>query len=326
MVADRARVSFLVLTVLTLLMGGASVVSAQSADTGPTPSFALDGPTDRAALNVTPEPLVVPGNLLDAAIAMNDSGEPSVATVGLARAAAAFVQNAPVPPEPEHSGFVALFKASVSDFKAFPRRTSTWVILGLGGVGALAAHPVDDTLNAHLVSDTSGRFFAAGKWIGNPFVVTGTAVGLWGYGRWIEKHPKGEPRTSKIAHIGFDLMRVQILSQAIVQGLKYSVRRDRPTGECCAFPSGHAASAFATASVLERHFGYRNSWPAMLIASYVAASRLHDNRHFLSDVVFGASVGVASGWTVVGQHGRSNYALMPVTVPGGVAVMVARIH
>jgi membrane-associated phospholipid phosphatase len=254
------------------------------------------------------------------------ASEVSVAATGLAQAAAALAQNAPVPAEPEHSGFTALLKASVSDFKAFPQRPSTWVILGVGGVGALAAHPVDDTLNAHLVSEKSGRFFAAGKWLGNPYVVSAGAVGLWGYGRWIEKHPKGEPRTNKIAHIGFDLMRVQILSQALVQGIKYSAQRDRPTGECCAFPSGHAASAFATASVLERHFGYRNSWPALAVASYIAASRLHDNRHFLSDVVFGAAVGTASGWTVVGRHGRSNYSLVPAAVPGGVAVMVARLH
>ena len=40
------------------------------------------------------------------------------------------------------------------------------------------------------------------------------------------------------------------------------------------------------------------------IATYVATSRLSENRHFLSDVIFGASLGMASGWTVVGRHGR----------------------
>jgi hypothetical protein len=55
-------------------------------------------------------------------------------------------------------------------------------------------------------------------------------------------------------------------------------------------------------------------------------SRLHDNRHFLSDVLFGASVGTSIGWTVVGRHGRSAYAAIPVPLPGGVALMLARIH
>jgi membrane-associated phospholipid phosphatase len=66
--------------------------------------------------------------------------------------------------------------------------------------------------------------------------------------------------------------------------------------------SGHATSAFAAASVLERHFEYRGSWPALLAASYVAASRLVDNRHFLSDVIFGAALGEAVGWTIVGRR------------------------
>jgi membrane-associated phospholipid phosphatase len=61
-----------------------------------------------------------------------------------------------------------------------------------------------------------------------------------------------------------------------------------------------------------------------LIASYVATSRLHDNRHFLSDVVFGAAVGVSSGWTVVGRHGRSQFALTPVPVRGGMMVALMR--
>ena len=61
---------------------------------------------------------------------------------------------------------------------------------------------------------------------------------------------------------------------------------------------------FATASVIERHFGYRASWPMFLIAGYVSASRLTDNRHYLSDVLFGSALGIASGWTVVGRHGR----------------------
>ena len=61
-----------------------------------------------------------------------------------------------------------------------------------------------------------------------------------------------------------------------------------------------------------------------VVATYVATSRLHEDRHFLSDVIFGASLGVASGWTVVGRHGRSCYALMPVPVRGGMMVTLIR--
>jgi len=60
------------------------------------------------------------------------------------------------------------------------------------------------------------------------------------------------------------------------------------------------------------------------IATYVAMSRMHDNRHYLSDVVFGAAVGTIAGRTVV-HHQRDYWAFTPVPVPGGgVALMVSR--
>ena len=65
--------------------------------------------------------------------------------------------------------------------------------------------------------------------------------------------------------------------------------------------------------------------PTIAIASYVATSRLHENVHFLSDVLMGSAVGVASGWTVVGRHGRSSYAFTPVPVRGGLAMQISRV-
>jgi membrane-associated phospholipid phosphatase len=59
------------------------------------------------------------------------------------------------------------------------------------------------------------------------------------------------------------------------------------------------------------------------IASYVAASRLHDNRHYLSDVVFGAAVGTIAGRTVV-HHAADYWTFAPVRVPGGVMLLVSR--
>ena len=228
---------------------------------------------------------------------------------------------APVPAEPAHTGFKALVFETGSDFKAFSRRQSTWVILGIGAGAAALVHPLDDNLNNELTgSKAVGRFFAAGKWIGSFYVQTGTAVGLYMVGRYIMPHADGAPRTNRVSHLGFDMMRALIVSQALTQGIKVVAQRDRPTGECCAFPSGHASVTFATASVIERHFGYRASWPMFLIAGYVSASRLTDNRHYLSDVLFGSALGIASGWTVVGRHGRDDYALMATPLKGGMRV------
>lgn len=242
------------------------------------------------------------------------------------RASLAVAQAAAQPhPEPAHTGFAALAIETGRDFKAFPRRRSTWVILGIGAAAAALAHPADDNVNAKLAgSSAADKLFAPGKWIGSMYVQVGTATGLYVIGRYVLPHAEGEPKTNKISHLGFDLLRAVVVSQALTQGIKYAVQRDRPTGECCAFPSGHASATFATASVLERHLGYRGAWPTFVVAGYVAASRLHDDRHFLSDVLFGASLGIASGWTVVGRHGRSVYALVPSPIRGGVMVTMVR--
>jgi membrane-associated phospholipid phosphatase len=230
----------------------------------------------------------------------------------------------PPPAQPEHTGFSALIRATGADFAAFPRRPSTWVILGAGLAAAAITHPLDDNIEQHEFSKGSKDFFVLGKYLGQGYTQFAIAGGLYVIGRYVQPHEPGAPRTNKLSHLGFDLVRANIVSGVIVQGIKVAVRRDRPTGNCCAFPSGHAATAFATASVLERHLGYRGAWPTMVGATYVAISRIADQQHFLSDVVFGSALGIATGWTVVGRHGRSNYALMPVPVRGGVAVMLMR--
>ncbi len=47
------------------------------------------------------------------------------------------------------------------------------------------------------------------------------------------------------------------------------------------------------------------------------ASRLQENRHYLSDVVFGAALGVVAGRTVTIGHGNKRFALAPIIAPGG---------
>jgi len=229
------------------------------------------------------------------------------------------------PPLPQHTGWASLGKDLVHDIVLFPQRKSTWVFLAGGAVLALAVHPADDNVQQALVgNERAADFFVVGKYMGSFGVQTGTAVGLWVVGRWIMPPGPDGSRSNKVSHLGFDLLRAELLSQLFAQGIKQVARRDRPTGECCSFPSGHATNAFAFASVLERHLGHRAWWPSLAMATYVGASRLVDNRHWLSDVAFGAALGEAIGWTVVGRHGRTQFALQPVPVPGGLMLTFVR--
>jgi hypothetical protein len=235
----------------------------------------------------------------------------------------------PVPsttfPIPQHTGLSTLFRDTVLDYATFPRRESTWVILGIGGALAASLHPLDDDVNSHLASSgAADKIWKPGHIIGGPVMyIAPPAVYL--YGRYIlPMFNDDTATTNKWSHMGLDLVRAELLEEGLVQAIKVSVNRTRPNGQKYSFPSGHAAATFAFASVIERHLGARLALPTILIATYVGTSRLHDNVHFLSDVVFGAALGTAAGWTVVGRHGRTNYSLMPTPVPGGMAFMVTR--
>lgn len=217
----------------------------------------------------------------------------------------------------EHTGFKTLFRDTVSDFRHLPSKDSA-LVLTIGGGLAFAMHPWDDDLNGRLTGSAADKFFAPGKVLGYGAVQIGFAVGTWVVGRATNKH-------GRVAHLGLDLLRAQIVTQSLTYGLKYAVQRTRPDGsDGYSFPSGHASTTFATATVLERHLGWKAAVPTYAVATYVAASRLHENRHYLSDVVFGATVGLISGRTVT-RHGRHNYSFIPYVVPGGAGVAVVHL-
>jgi membrane-associated phospholipid phosphatase len=110
------------------------------------------------------------------------------------------------------------------------------------------------------------------------------------------------------------------VSEGLTEAIKFSVNRTRPDGTAHSFPSGHAASMFATATVLQRDFGWKAGVPAFALASYVAASRIETRRHYLSDVAFGAAVGIIAAHTVTIGHGNKRFALTPIASPSGGAV------
>jgi hypothetical protein len=222
------------------------------------------------------------------------------------------------PPTPPHTGIRALTENLVEDVKKLPAKQNLYLAL-IGGGLAAAAHPADQSINTSFVShyDSVNKVFAAGKYIGNTPEQVALSLGTYAFGRVFD-----QPRVS---HLGMDLLQAQILTEMMVEPLKFATGRMRPDGSNRrSFPSGHAAVTFASATVIERHLGWRKSILGYTIASYVAASRLHDDRHYLSDVVFGAAVGSIAGRTVV-HHAADYWAFAPVALPdGGLALMVTR--
>lgn len=220
--------------------------------------------------------------------------------------------------KPTRGFFSALGHNLKDDVKHLPRKNTAYFLAG-GGALALAIHPADDWINRQLGgSGAVETFFKPGKYIGNTGVLLGAGAATYLIGRG-----KGSGR---LQHLGMDQIEAQLLAGGIVIGLKQAVRRERPLQSDgtrpsgFSFPSGHAAATFAAATVLQQHLGYKAGIPTYLIATYVAMSRLHDNVHQASDVVFGATVGLIVGRTVT-WHGRNFYA-SPMFIPKGGGVIV----
>jgi membrane-associated phospholipid phosphatase len=115
------------------------------------------------------------------------------------------------------------------------------------------------------------------------------------------------------------------IQAGITNALKYTLRRERPDGRANnSYPSGHTATAFMCAHMLHKEYGETMS-PWISVGGYgIAATtgifRVIANRHWCSDVMAGAAVGifsteVAYGLTDIlfGEHDLSKPVVAPYT-------------
>jgi membrane-associated phospholipid phosphatase len=228
---------------------------------------------------------------------------------------------APTEPEaapPEGATFRSLFSDLGREVTRKPSK-GTAITLALGSALALAAYSSDQRLPQRAyVSAPLDRVFEAGEAAGNGWVQGGAAVTTFFLGYAFEN------RRTQV--VGADLVQAQIMASVMTQGLKLAVGRKRPDQGRYSFPSGHTSATFANAAVLQRHFGWKAGLPAYGFAGYVAFSRVQENSHFASDVIFGATLGLVAGRTVTVGGKRTRFAVTPVAVPGGGGVSFTRIQ
>ncbi len=120
----------------------------------------------------------------------------------------------------------------------------------------------------------------------------------------------------------YDMAEATIVNFAWTDVLKYSLQRSRPDRrDRLSFPSGHTSAAFSLATVTERHYGWKAGLPAYAAAAFIGYSRIERNRHNLSDVLAGATLGVIVGRTVTrlngGAVGRRTLSVGPATDANG---------
>jgi len=212
------------------------------------------------------------------------------------------------------------------DFGRFFTARESGVILGLGMAGSVSVWSFDDDIrqsrfNAQLSGHGDDGFdgiFKIGNHLGSTLVQLGGSFATYTTGLLV-----GKPN---IVELGRDLLRAQFVSGAVTQLLKHTVRRVRPAGSGSSrtsFPSGHTSGTFASATVLSHHYGWKVGVPVFGLASYVAASRVVDNRHFLSDVVFGAAIGMTAGRAVTFENAAMRLQVSSMAVPRGIGVLVS---
>lgn len=169
----------------------------------------------------------------------------------------------------------------------------------LAGAAATAGASFADEALRDAVADPGSPVGKGGQVAGGAAVTYAVAAGLLVLGRKSDR-PRFRAAT-------YDLFCATVVNQAYTHAVKLVVGRDRPNGDeeaaNSSFPSGHAANAFAWAAVLERHYGWKGAVPAYAVASVIGVSRIQENKHWLSDVVGGATLGYLAGGAVVRVNG-----------------------
>lgn len=99
------------------------------------------------------------------------------------------------------------------------------------------------------------------------------------------------------------------LTAIFVNATKYTVRHHRPdTSTHNSFPSGHTATVFTGVEILYQEYKHYDPWIGIVgyaVGAGVGLLRIHNNRHWASDVVAGAGIGILSA--------KLSYLLFPYT-------------
>lgn len=111
----------------------------------------------------------------------------------------------------------------------------------------------------------------------------------------------------------------ELIMAGLVFGLKYVTHIQRPNKQnYYSFPSGHTAEAFVAATIVNREFRYKSPWigvGAYGVAVSVGMFRMLNDKHWLSDVLAGAGIGILSANLAYITHkwrwGRPGTCLVP---------------
>src|SRR6478672_9813957 len=158
--------------------------------------------------------------------------------------------------QPGDEGNVAsrLIRDIASDYKNF-LSVDTAQRITIGAFAAGAVHAADEEI-ASSIQEGDGTTLPGGATYGSQYLHLPVAA-AW----WMIASAAG---SSRHAAAGRDLLRAQISVVSWTYAIKYATDRTRPNGDPHSFPSGHASTSFASAMVLQEHYGWKLGLPAFL--------------------------------------------------------------
>jgi membrane-associated phospholipid phosphatase len=102
------------------------------------------------------------------------------------------------------------------------------------------------------------------------------------------------------------LAKAEAINEILTLSLKSTLRVMRPDSSARnSYPSGHTSQAFVAATFLHKELGDQSIWYSIggySVATFIACSRMLNNRHWLSDVLFGAGIGIFSANLAYATH------------------------
>ena len=260
------------------------------------------------------------GTLFASSVFAQDSSFPAAATAMTAPVEADPAVEVPTegngnPSRAQTSEAPPLLRPLAHDFRRFFSLDTARALSVFAG-GAVAVSGLDQQMVRSVERVGPEAIFGGGQLAGTFLLHAGAGAGTYYIGRALGN--------TEAASFGADVLRAQLVSQAIVQAGKIVTQRERPDGSNHhSLPSGHSATAFATAGVVQRHFGWRAGIPAYAFAGYVAAARVSYNRHHLSDVVMGAGIGFLSARAVTFNVGERKFGVSVAPTQGGAMVSLS---
>jgi membrane-associated phospholipid phosphatase len=195
----------------------------------------------------------------------------------------------------------------------------------VAGAGTTAlAFAVDDEVRSELRGSDIGGLQSFGDKIGDAEVVVPLTAGLLLAGRAF-------PGT-RFRRMTYDLAQAQIETAVLGGAMKRIVGRERPNGtNDLSFPSGHSYSWFASATIVERHYGLLAATPVFALWALTGTSRIANDTHYLSDVVAGAALGYLVARTTVRVNDapegarRTGWHVVPVWGGGRQAALLVHV-